>query len=111
MSTRKSPAAPTGAKITTADIEAAERDRITTASLKLQQAMTRPPAMTAEQAEAAALFDRLAARPTAEEVASRLDADRRRDVERRNAVGAEANRAWADTLRRSGYNGFTGGQR
>lgn len=44
MSTRKSPATdPGGAKITTADVEAAERDRIADASLRLQQATATHP--------------------------------------------------------------------
>jgi hypothetical protein len=111
MSTRKSPAAPTGAKITTADIEAAERDRITTASLKLQQAMAAPPPMTAEQERTARLFDRLERRPTSEELASAQVQARLADVARRNADGADACRAYADRMRASGYRGWTGGER
>jgi hypothetical protein len=110
LSTRKSPAA-SGAKITTADIEAAERDRVATASLRLQQATVGPPSMTAEQVEAAALFSRLDRQPTSEELVSRMDADRRADVARRNAEGADACRAYADRIRAGGHNGWTGGER
>jgi hypothetical protein len=110
---RKSPAtaAPIGAKITTADIEAAERDRVATASLRLQQATVAPPPMTAEQVKAAALFGRLDQQPTAEDVANRLEAARLADVARRNAEGAEECAAYADRIRRSGYAGWTGGER
>jgi len=112
LSTRKSPApATSGAKITTADIEAAERDRIATASLRLQQATVAPPPMTAEQVEAARLLGRLDQQPTAEDVANRLEAARLQDVARRNAEGADACRAYADRMRAAGHNGWTGGQR
>ena len=103
--------AASGAKITTADVEAAERDRIVAASLRLQQATVGPPPMTPEQVEAAALFDRLEVRPTAEEVANRLEAARLQEVARRNANGAAESRAYAARLRAGGYGGWTGGQR
>jgi hypothetical protein len=110
---RKSPATATasGTKITTADIEAAERDRIVAAALRLQRAMTPPPPMTPEQVEAARLFDRLEARPTAEEVARQQVEARLADIARRNAEGAEASRAYAARLRAGGYRGWTGGER
>jgi len=111
MSTRKSPAAPSGAKITTADIEAAERDRIATASLKLQQAMAGPRPMTPEQERTARLFDRLEARPTSEELANQQVQARLQDVAQRNAKGAEACRAYAARIRAGGHNGWTGGER
>jgi hypothetical protein len=116
MSTRKSPA-PDGAKITAADVEAAERDRIVAASLKLQQATTGPPPPPSssspdpETAKVLAALDRAERAPTGDELASQMDADRRAEVARRNAEGAEANRAWAAKLRRSGYAGFTEGTR
>jgi hypothetical protein len=109
---RKSPATATsGAKITTADVEAAERDRITASAVRLQQAMTCPPPLTPEQEHAARLFDRLEVRPMAEELANQQVAARLADVARRNAEGAEANRQYAARIRASGYQGWTGGQR
>jgi hypothetical protein len=110
---KKSPATatPSGAKITAADIEAAERAQITAASLKLQQAMVGPPPLTTEQGHAAHLLGQLDRRPTAEEVANRLEAARLEDIARRNAQGAEASRAYAAQLRASGYQGWTGGDR
>jgi hypothetical protein len=110
MSTRKSPAA-SGAKITAADVEAAERDRIVAASLRLQRAMTPPPPLTPEQDRAARLFDRLEVRPTAEEVATQQAQARLADVARRNAEGADDCRAYAARLRAGGYQGWTGGDR
>jgi hypothetical protein len=110
---RKSPATatPSGVRITTADIEAAERAEVVARSLKLQQAMTRPPPMTPEQAQAARLFDRLKRRPTAEESANQQAQARLQDVARRNAEGADDCRAYAGRLRASGYQGWTGGDR
>jgi hypothetical protein len=113
MSTRKSPAA-SGAKITAADIEAAERDRIVAASLKLQQAMAAgppPSSPNSDTAKVLAALDRAERPPTADEIASRLDADRRRYIEAKNSVGAAENRALAARLRASGYRGWTGGDR
>jgi hypothetical protein len=107
---RKSPAT-SGPRITVAEIEAAERDRIVAAALRLQQAMTPPPQMTPEQAEAARLFDRLEVRPTAEEVATQQVQARLADVARRNAEGADDCRAYAARLRAGGYQGWTGGER
>jgi hypothetical protein len=106
----RKPAAPT-AKITTADVEAAERDRVVAMALRRQQAMAMPPPLTAEQEQAARLFDRLEARSTAEELANRLEADRLAEVARRNAQGAEDCRAYAARMAASGYKGWTGGDR
>jgi hypothetical protein len=113
LSTRKSPAATSGAKITVGDIEAAERDQITAASLRLQQATTGPPApeVTPDTARVLAVLDRLEARPTSEEVASAQAQARLADVARRNADGADDCRAYADRMRASGYQGWTGGER
>jgi hypothetical protein len=110
MSTRKS-AATSGAKITAADVEAAERDRIMAASLRQQQAKVGPPPMTPAQEHAARLFDRLEVRPTSDEVASAQAQARLADVARRNAEGAEERRAYAARLRAGGYRGWTGGER
>lgn len=109
---RKPPATATsGTTITAADIEAAERNRVMAASLRLQQATAQPPPMTPEQVEAAALFDRLDRQPTAEEMANRLEAARLQDIALRNAEGADDCRAYAARLRASGYQGWTGGDR
>jgi hypothetical protein len=112
MSTRKSLAA-SGAKISTADIEAAERDRIVAAALRRQQAMTvpTPPEPSADTARVLAALDRLERAPTGDEIASRQAEDRRRYVEARNAKGADANRTYAAQLWAGGYAGWTGGER
>ena len=111
MSRKSPPAAPTGAKITAADVEAAERDRIVAGALKLQQAMAGPPPVTPEQVEAAALFARLEARPTSEELANQQVQARLQDIARRNAVGAAECFAYAARWRAGGYQGWTGGER
>jgi hypothetical protein len=112
MATKKSPApAPSGTRITAADVEAAERDRITAAALRLQQASGGPPPLTPEQEHIARLFDQLDRRPTAEELANQQAQARLQDIARRNAEGAEANRAYADRMRASGYRGWTEGHR
>jgi hypothetical protein len=110
---RKSPATatPGGTRITTADIEAAERDQLTAGALRRQQAMTGPPPLTPDQEHAASLFDRLEVRPTAEELANGMEAARLADIARRNAEGADDCRAYAARIRASGYQGWTGGQR
>jgi hypothetical protein len=95
MTTRKPPAT-SGAKITTADIEAAERDRVVARALRLQQAMAeRPPPMTPEQEHAARLFGQLDQQPTSDEVASQLEAARLQYVADRNAKDDAARRAYA----------------
>jgi hypothetical protein len=105
MTTRKSPAA-SGTKITTSDIEAAERDRVVARALRLQQAMAeRPPPMTPEQEHAARLFGRLDQQPTSEEVANQLEQDRRQYVADRNAKDDAARRAYAARVRAGGYRG------
>jgi hypothetical protein len=111
MSSKSPATAPSGAKITTADVEAAERARITDAALRLQQATVGPPPPTPEQERAVRLLDRLEARPTSEDVANAQVRARLQDVSRRNAQGAEASRAYAARLRAGGYQGWTGGQR
>jgi hypothetical protein len=114
---RKSPAPatdPGGAKITAADVEAAERDRIVAASLKLQQAMAAPPPTPAPNPNVErvlAALDPLERPPTSEEVANRVEADRLADVEARNAKGAAEVHAYAARMRASGYRGWTGGNR
>jgi hypothetical protein len=67
--------------------------------------------VTPETARVLAALDRIERPPTGDEIASRLDADRRRDVARRNAEHAEANRVYAQQLQRSDDDGFVGGQR
>jgi hypothetical protein len=108
---RKSAAS--AAKITAADVEAAERDRVVAAALKLQQAMTAPPPSSpdSDTEKVLAALDRLERPPTGDELASQMDAARRQDVARRNAEGAEANREYAARLRAGGYQGWTGGDR
>jgi hypothetical protein len=69
-----------------------------------------PPA-DADVDKVLAALDRLEAGPTGDQLTSRMDADRRREVEARNAVGAESNRAYAAQLKRGGYQGFVEGQR
>lgn len=109
---RKSPAtAPSGTKITTADIEAAQRAQAVTAALRRQQAKVAPPPMTAEQERMVRLFDRLERRPTPDELASQQAQARIEDVARRNADGDAARREHAARLRASGYAGWTGGDR
>jgi hypothetical protein len=56
-------------------------------------------------------LDRMEAGPTGDELASRMEADRRRDVEARNAVGAAESRRYAQQLKRGGYAGWAEGQR
>lgn len=111
MSRKVSATAISGTKITAADVEAAERAEVVARSLRLQQAMTAPPPMTAEQEQAARLFDRLDRQPTSEEVANQQTQARLEDIARRNAEGAEATRAYAARLRAGGYQGWTGGER
>jgi len=85
---------------------------LTASAIARQRAVGREaPEVTPDTARVLAALDRMDAGPTGDEIASRMDADRRRDVERRNADGAESNRAYAATLRRSGYAGFVGGER
>jgi hypothetical protein len=108
----KKPAAPTGARITAADLEAAERDRVVAAALKLQQATAAsPPPLTPDQEHAARLFDQLDRRPTAEELATQQEVARLAEVARRNAQGADDCHAYAARMRASGYRGWTGGDR
>jgi hypothetical protein len=95
--------------ITVADIEAAERAQVVAAALRRQQ--PDPPPLTAEQEQAARLFDRLDRRLTSEDVANEQAQARVEDVARRNAKGDAARRQYAATLRASGYQGWTGGDR
>jgi phage protein D len=78
----KSPA--TGAKITTADIEAAERAEVVARALRLQQAMAERSPLTPEQEHTARLFDRLDRQPTSDDIASAADQQRRQAIYARN---------------------------
>jgi hypothetical protein len=90
-----------------------EVGRSLTASAMARQQATQPSALPVNPDVERVLraLDRMERAPTGDEIASRLDADRRREVERRNAEGAEQCRAYAATLRASGYAGWTGGDR
>jgi hypothetical protein len=86
---------------------------LTASAIARQQAIRALEAreVTPETSRILAALDRLGRPPTPDEIASRLDADRRRYVEAKNAVDEPARQAYAAQLRRSGYAGFTGGQR
>ncbi len=106
MATRKTPAG-SGAEITPEQVDAAERARILKMALAAQQAA--PPPMTPEAQAFVALFDKFERRPTAEQRAASEHQARLDAIAARNAKHAAEREAYRQTLRKSGYQGWTGG--